>query len=1026
MSLAAQNMHEESRKRKLIDDEEDDAEADAKMLLAVAQDPNFDLEMPESASAPCQPDPAPNPGTLPGQLDALAGTLQRLLATASGRYHPSAAAERRRTKAVQSGPVIATLDATSCMDADAAHGCVLEIMRSNQTPRADWTHLWTDDGERGCTNASRIVDASTAAQMYTLASYDRSGMAFLERRVSNVARLALALPFDVHGADSEHELVARLVGCLDALVHRALVPDLRVEPLDRAVAVVLRPTEAGEICVHFPALAVSVEHMTDDWCRAMAEAADFPVGVALRPLNTVSRRPMFTDASTVWIAYDPVARCGHLNPVMWIASQSNRLSTYLFLGSSTPLAAGASPSMVERALPMLLSINPMGTPLFLSKHQTHSAQTLMGWTPEETGIDSNAKDSVVQKALSLNVYLRHLSPSRRLNPVLQNEVGMLLYAALASDQYQGFRLWLLWIHGHLNQTINQQTYCELLQQWRSFGHHNGCVSSTTHAEIRLHAMVEADCNAAQWSLFLNEMRSLDHESRQIARTNAADQVLRGPSEATLRTMGSMTHMDIARWAFHALRGRVCCSSTVGRGLWYLYSPEKHRWVFDRDGPNVLLEAFRIVRRHMLELCTKQQEMVTAASNASNAAVTEENNVPGRSGRTTTEPFGGRRTFPFVVNFPQDTNGSTLHQMIVVHLDQCIGDVRQIQAILRALAVMTHNADFTNQLDVCNEHVLPFGNGVLDMQEMRLRPGRPDDMVSRGPSYAYVDYRGDDDEVLQLERLLTTLFPDRELRQFILDFGATLLRKRNRFKHMYIFTGNTNGGKSLFMSLLNAAFETLYGVLPVTALTGRQNDPSSQNDYLARTHGMSFCVCHEPDSTTQQIYPDVMKVMTSDTDRLTVRGLYESVREMVITWKLGLVCNWPPVFVNLDNATRERCKFIPFASTFTDSAHPNISEQFRAQRFKADRSLTADRMAAYARTLMSMFFTTYVLRRMSLPTYVLHVPPRIHMEADVYLKEIYDFQMWVRGFFLPASMNSGEPMQHLVHEYLRQAMEVILF
>ena len=68
------------------------------------------------------------------------------------------------------------------------------------------------------------------------------------------------------------------------------------------------------------------------------------------------------------------------------------------------------------------------------------------------------------------------------------------------------------------------------------------------------------------------------------------------------------------------------------------------------------------------------------------------------------------------------------------------------------------------------------------------------------------------------------------------------------------SGNTNGGKSLFMSLLNLAFETLCGVLPVTALTGRQTDPSSQNDYLARTHGMSFCVCHEPDSTTQQIYP----------------------------------------------------------------------------------------------------------------------------------------------------------------------------
>ena len=169
----------------------------------------------------------------------------------------------------------------------------------------------------------------------------------------------------------------------------------------------------------------------------------------------------------------------------------------------------------------------------------------------------------------------------------------------------------------------------------------------------------------------------------------------------------------------------------------------------------------------------------------------------------------------------------------------------------------------------------------------------------------------------------------------------------------------------------------------------------------------------------------MKVMTSETDRLTVRGLYESVREMVITWKLGLVCNWPPVFVNLDNATRERCKFIPFTSTFTDHAPKTLAEQFRSQRFRADRNLNAERMSAYARVLMDMFFTTYVQRNMQSPTYVLRVPRRIHMEADVYLQEVFDFQMWVQGFFLPASTFDGMPIHRTLHSHLRTAMERIL-
>lgn len=151
-----------------------------------------------------------------------------------------------------------------------------------------------------------------------------------------------------------------------------------------------------------------------------------------------------------------------------------------------------------------------------------------------------------------------------------------------------------------------------------------------------------------------------------------------------------------------------------------------------------------------------------------------------------------------------------------------------------------------------------------------------------------DYRACDADVNAAEHLLTTMFPkrihtliktthtkilffvsvcmcwcvaDSTVRNFILDLGASLLRKRNRFKHFYIFTGvqnvdvmslvffvhtstflptNTNGGKSLLLSLLNSALESNYGLLPLASLTGRQMDPSSHSDYLARTqtHGLS--------------------------------------------------------------------------------------------------------------------------------------------------------------------------------------------
>lgn len=108
--------------------------------------------------------------------------------------------------------------------------------------------------------------------------------------------------------------------------------------------------------------------------------------------------------------------------------------------------------------------------------------------------------------------------------------------------------------------------------------------------------------------------------------------------------------------------------------------------------------------------------------------------------------------------------------------------------------------------------------------------------------------------------------------------CTSLLQKKEVHTFHVFTGNTNeaggatnalvffvftvtfapstqsGGKSMLLALINAAFETLFGLLPITAITGRESDPSGHTDYLARTQGMSLCVCHEPDSRTQQIYP----------------------------------------------------------------------------------------------------------------------------------------------------------------------------
>ena len=248
--------------------------------------------------------------------------------------------------------------------------------------------------------------------------------------------------------------------------------------------------------------------------------------------------------------------------------------TLLHLGSSARLPDRPSARLVERLLPMILcrthptfecvrrpSINPMGTPLFLpAQHHLNVDK-----------IEDGFRNSEQPKTVIVQIYLRRLSRTRSQTPVQQNEVGLLVHAITNGDVTQGFRLWINWIYGGGAQSINHQTYCELMYQWRSFAQHNCHVGSALHAEIRLHSMVEADCNAEQWVSFLNELRSQDHCGRRRNENGENGQQDSNNSQSpssgwqeTLRTMGTMTHMDIARWAYHALRGRVCCTSTVGQ------------------------------------------------------------------------------------------------------------------------------------------------------------------------------------------------------------------------------------------------------------------------------------------------------------------------------------------------------------------------------------------------------------------------------------------------------------------------------
>lgn len=654
-------------------------------------------------------------------------------------------------------------------------------------------------------------------------------------------------------------------------------------------------------------------------------------------------------------------------------------------------------SNLQQSMPFMTSINPVGNMVLLFAPESCPSDVRLRLGFEKNMLENHVTgiyeaDEAWKRSLSTVTGLVNcLTARRRKCVLLQNEVGSAVFCALHAS-YEGFCIWLSWLRG--DNTESDQF--DMLLQWRQFS-----VRPHTNSGLRLlHGLAQLD-SPALYAQHLDRERRSDHVGRQSGAP------MNNSCPDLLSVMGSLTHMDIATFVVHEVRGNIVCTNTSGRGTWYVYKSHEHRWVFDADGPTVTLTCYRVLSAYVRRL----REGVSLMEDA------QEND----------EKEKRKQPFAFLVNFPADSNMQDVLRQTLVHLDTAIGDIRSIQCIVRAMVLQLYDSSFVQELDTKNDHIIPFANGVLDLKQGVLRPGICSDLVSKGPSYEWVDYTLADQTARDIEKIITTIFPDYTVRAFFMEVMASLLRKRNRYKHFYILSGNTNGGKSFLMQLLNAALGNLFCLIPVTAITARESDPSGHSDYLARTNGCSVCVCHEPDTGTQKILPDRLKVMTSDSDKLAVREIYGSTREMPITWKLMMACNSVPGLASVDAATVERCQFIAFNSMFVDkhNAPQTEHDQFQQRIFIANKDYSSQYISQLGRALMGVMFTVYMQKQMHAASYTLSPPRRLRLEIFSYLRDLTQFRSWVSSFVRPATILSADKLLPRGVEYALQKRSRII-
>ena len=249
-------------------------------------------------------------------------------------------------------------------------------------------------------------------------------------------------------------------------------------------------------------------------------------------------------------------------------------------------------------------------------------------------------------------------------------------------------------------------------------------------------------------------------------------------------------------------------------------------------------------------------------------------------------------------------------------------------LLRECAPLFYDPLFEEKLDD-NKYLVGFNNGIYDLKIGLFRKGSPDDYVSLTTKYDYMSNLNDDSvEVSTLIKFLTSVFPNDELRKYVLCFVASLLEGGNNDQKMFFWTGSGSNGKGTLTDLINITFGDYFATVPVSLLTVKRRSSSNATPELADKVGKRILVMNEPEHD-DEINAGLMKELTGQ-DKLMARPLYGKPFYYIPQYVPILPCNHLPKLSKSDGGTTRRIRVIEFSQKFVDepvkpNEHPKDPE-----------------------------------------------------------------------------------------------------
>ena len=339
----------------------------------------------------------------------------------------------------------------------------------------------------------------------------------------------------------------------------------------------------------------------------------------------------------------------------------------------------------------------------------------------------------------------------------------------------------------------------------------------------------------------------------------------------------------------------------------------------------------------------------------------------------------------------------------------------------------------------NMNLLGFKNGVLDMEIMEFREGRPTDYITltTDTDFRYVSER--EEEMHQINDYLMRVFPSEDLRNYFLDHIASCLKGGNVNKKVLVWSGVGDNSKSISEDLVKKVFGEYFHVFPTPLLTGKRTQSSGASPELAKSAGTRFAVIQEP-SEKEEFNIGVLKELSGN-DMIYVRGLYKDATKILPQFKLVVICNKLPRIPSDDQATWNRIRVLDFESRFVNESEcpKTFEEQMKERVFPKILGFrfTPNMIQAFTSKLFRRFKDIVDgVHKPREPDQVTHATKKYRVKNDIFANFINDkiredpeshltvtdlfgtFKEWYKSCFSYNTNNNKQDLKDYLDKYYR--------